>query len=220
MAARYQLAASPESVTSAFGLSDCDPFPPRYNIAPTQPVLIVREDRGAQRTAVLVRWGLIPSWVRDPGGFPLLIEARGESVLEKPSFRGAMRHKRCLVPATGFYKWTGAQGARQPHLLKEAGDGLLAFAGLWEDWLGADGSEMQTMAIVTVVANADVSPFHDRMPAIIPPQHFEEWLDVRCVEAKDAVGLLAPAPVGALNAIAVSQTMNNPRNDGSDPTEF
>src|SRR6185437_4214075 len=116
MPSRYSLTASPEVVRRLFGVTTVDDFPPRYNIAPAQPVTIMRIEAKGQRELQLVRWGLIPSWAKDPSEFTTLINARAESAAEKPSFRGAMRHRRCLVPATGFYEWTGARGSKQPHL--------------------------------------------------------------------------------------------------------
>jgi putative SOS response-associated peptidase YedK len=214
MCSRYSLTSPPEAVRSYFGVRSVDQFPPRYNIAPTQPVHIVRLDPRGERELVLVRWGLIPSWVKDIGTFSALINARAETVGEKPSFRGAFRHKRCLVPTNGFYEWTGPRGAKQPHLIGRSGYELMAFAGLYEQWLGPDGSEIDSMAIITVRANAKVSAVHDRMPAILQPEHFEAWLDCRSGDGLIASQLMAPAEDGLLEIQDVSRQLNNPRNDG------
>jgi putative SOS response-associated peptidase YedK len=163
---------------------------------------------------VLVRWGLIPSWVKDPASFSTLINARSESAAEKPSFRGAMRHRRCLVPTDGFYEWTGAAGSKTPHLIRRRGGGLFAMAGLWEHWQGADGSEIETMAILTVGANTTMTTIHDRMPAILLPDTFDRWLDCRSGTAEGAVELLRPAPESLLEVIELSRKLNNPRNEG------
>ena len=152
MCSRYSLTSPPEAVRRLFDCAAVDEFPPRYNIAPTQPVLIARLDPKGARQLRLVRWGLIPSWVKDPREFATLINARAETASDKPSFRGAMRHRRCLVPADGFYEWTGGRGTKQPHFIRLNDNELFAFAGLSEIWLGADGSEIETMAILTTRA--------------------------------------------------------------------
>ena len=144
-----------------FGYAEQPNFPPRYNVAPTQPIPIVRLAEG-KRSFALMRWGLLPSWVKDPKTFPLLINARGESVLEKPAFRNAMQRRRCLIPTDGFYEWQAAQAAaaERGSLTSFAPSGTLqaqapplAFAGLWETWIGPNGEELDTAAIVTTAAN-------------------------------------------------------------------
>ena len=219
MCSRYSLTSPPEAVRAYFGYVNDEPFAPRYNIAPTQPVPIVRRSQAGIRELVLVRWGLIPSWVKEPGSFSTLINARSETAADKPSFRGAMRHRRCLVPADGFYEWTGAAGTKQPHLVRPARGGPMAMAGLWEHWLGADGSELETMAILTTTASPDLAWLHDRMPVILPPAAFEAWLDCRSGSAREIVALLAPAQEGLLATVAVSRRLNNPRNEGPEVQE-
>jgi len=214
MCSRYNLTTPLEAVRAYFRVPNGEPFPPRFNIAPSQPVLIVRLDHARERELALVRWGLIPSWAKDPARLPKLFNARAESAAEKASFRGAMRHRRCLVPANGFYEWTGKAGARQPHLLRRPDGGLIALAGLWETWLGADGSEIDTMAILTVAANRTVAPLHDRMPAILLPDDFDAWLDTRGFKAEMAAEMLRPAPEGLLEHIPVDPRLNNARNEG------
>ncbi|MDX2307225.1 MAG: SOS response-associated peptidase [Hyphomicrobium sp.] len=216
MCSRYSLTSPPEAVRAYFDVPPFEPFPPRYNIAPTQPVPIVHLDNGGRRTLTLVRWGLIPSWVKDPRTFSTLINARSETAAEKPSFRGAMRHRRCLVPTTGFYEWTGPAGAKRPQLIRPKGGGLMAMAGLFEHWLGADGSEVETMAILTTAANRLMSTIHDRMPVILAPEHFDFWLDTRAGRAAPVEGLLEPAPEGLLEIIPVNPKLNNPRHEGPD----
>lgn len=217
MCSRYSLTSPPDAVRDLFRCPQVDAFPPRYNIAPTQPVLIVRHApaaRTAASEATLVRWGLLPPWVKDPREFATLINARSETAADKPSFRAALRHKRCLVPTDGFYEWTGQPGAKQPHLIRLKDRSLFAFAGLWEHWLGADGSELESMAILTTAANDDVSEIHDRMPVIIQPVDYARWLDCRPGTAEPILDLMRPAAVGLLDVIAVSPKLNNPRSDG------
>jgi putative SOS response-associated peptidase YedK len=219
MCSRYSLTSPHEAVRAYFRYANDAVFPPRYNIAPSQPVAIVRNAPSGERELALVRWGLIPSWVKDPRQFKMLINARSETVAEKASFRAAIRHRRCLVPADGFYEWTGAPGSKRPHLIRPRGGGPMALAGLWENWLGADGSEIETMAILTVPANKIMSTLHDRMPAILAPEHFDVWLDCRPGTAEPVRGLLAPAPDTLLEIIEVSRKLNNPRNEGPEVQE-
>lgn len=214
MCGRYTLTAPPEAVKAFFGAEAAHEAPPRHNIAPTQPILIAREDQPGVRSLVLARWGLIPGWVKDPGTMSLMFNARSETALGKPSFRGSMRHKRCLIPATGFYEWQKRPGAKsQPFLLQPPGGGLVAFAGLWEDWSAPDGGVMETATILTTAANAALAPIHERMPAVIAPEDFAAWLDVRTVDAAEAARLLRPAPEDAFEAIAVGERVNAARND-------
>ena len=219
MCSRYSLTSPPEAVRSYFRYANEAVFPPRYNIAPSQPVAIVRQALDGGRELALVRWGLIPSWVKDPREFRMMINARAETAVDKPSFRGALRHRRCLVPTDGFYEWTGATGAKRPHLVRPRGGGPMAMAGIWEHWMGADGSEMESMAILTVAANLTMSILHDRMPAILAPEHFDDWLDCRPGTAEGVKDLLLPASEGLLEIVEVSRKLNNPRNEGPEVQE-
>jgi putative SOS response-associated peptidase YedK len=216
MCTRYNLTAPPEAVRTLFAAAGEADFPPRYNIAPTQPALIVRNGPNAKRELVLVRWGLIPSWAKEPGQIKTtLINARAESAADKPSFRGPLRHRRCLVPATGFYEWTGRPGAKQPHHMTPRSGGLMALGGLWEQWLGADGSELETMAILTVEANQAMARLHERMPLIIQPGDFDRWLDCRPGTAEFIQDLMRPAPEDFLDFSQASHKLNNVRNEGA-----
>ncbi|MBU2582195.1 MAG: SOS response-associated peptidase [Alphaproteobacteria bacterium] len=216
MCSRYSLTSPPEAVRATFGYLNEAEFPPRYNIAPTQPVAIVRNSHGGQRELALVRWGLIPSWAKEPQKFTTLINARSETAGAKPSFRASMRHRRCIVPADGFYEWTGKPGNKQPHMISKKSGEIMGFAGLWEHWLGADGSEIETMAILTTEANGDMAPIHDRMPVILGPEAFDVWLDCKPGSSVGLEGYLRPAPDGLLKIVAVSRELNNPRNDRPD----
>lgn len=214
MCSRYSLTSPPEAVRRTFGTFNLEEFPPRYNIAPTQPVLIVRYSMRHERELVLVRWGLIPSWVKDPQSFSTLINARSETAREKPSFRASMRHRRCLVPTDGFYEWTGEKGAKQPHLIRPKNGGLMAMAGIFDHWLGADGSELETMAILTTRANRTMQSIHDRMPVILSEEDFDAWLDCRSGTADFVADMMRPAADNLLEVVPVSRALNNPRNEG------
>ena len=214
MCSRYSLTSPPEAVRQYFGYDRHEDFPPRYNIAPTEPVLVVKRADNGGREPVLMRWGLIPSWVKDPREFATLINARSETAAEKPSFRGPMRHRRCLVPADGFYEWTGKAGAKTPHLIRQKNRELMALAAIWDHWLGADGSEIDTVAILTTEANADMAHIHDRMPVLIPKAAFDIWLDCRPGTAGIVTGLLYAPPIGLLAMTQVSSKVNNVRNEG------
>jgi putative SOS response-associated peptidase YedK len=212
MCGRYTIIASPEALRALFGYEEQPNFPPRYNVAPTQPIAIVRLLDGKRHFA-LVRWGLLPSWVKDPKTFTLLINARGESAAEKPAFRAAMKRRRCLIPADGFYEWQAAGERKRPFYVHAKSGAPLAFAGLWETWTGPNGEELETAAIVTTQANRTLKPIHDRMPAIVPPEGFDLWLDGAAVDATTAAALIAPAPDSLLEAYEISTAVNRTAND-------
>lgn len=214
MCSRYSLTSPPEAIRRLFGLDRLEEFPPRYNIAPTQPMLLVREAARGGREATLARWGLIPPWVKDPREFATLLNARAETAAEKPSFRAAYRHRRCLIPADGFYEWTGAPGAKQPHLIRLKSRAPFAFAGLWENWLGADGSEIEMAAILTTAANRDMSVIHDRMPVILREADYERWIDCRPGTGVHVGDLMAPLPDGLIDIVAVTRKVNSSRVEG------
>jgi len=225
MCGRFSLTATPEEVQELFGLEEIEDFPPRYNIAPTQPILIIAGDRrreeGDNRTdrrALLARWGFIPGWVKDPAEFPLLINARSETAAEKASFRAAMRHRRILVAASGFYEWhRPAKGSKEksvPYWIRPSQGGIVAFGGLMETYMSADGAEMDTAAILTVGPNREVAPIHDRMPVVIRAEDFSRWLDCLNQEPRHVADLLQPAPDGYFEAIRVSDLVNKVANSG------
>jgi len=220
MCGRYVIISTPAAIRALFGYGEQPNFPPRYNVAPTQPIPIVRLVDG-KRSFTLMRWGLLPSWVKDPKTFPLLINARGESVLEKPAFRAAMRRRRCLIPTDGFYEWQafGKAGApKRPYFVRarRAADGSappLAFAGLWETWTGPNGEELDTAAIITTDANRTLAAIHDRMPVFVPKEALDLWLDCANVEADVAAALIRPSADGLLEAYEVSTAVNRVAND-------
>jgi putative SOS response-associated peptidase YedK len=212
MCGRYVIISSPAAIRALFGYPEQPNFPPRYNIAPTQPVPIVRLAEG-RRSFALVRWGLIPAWAKDPRTFTLLINARGEAVIDKPAFRNAMRRRRCLFPADGFYEWRQEGKVRRPFFVRPRAGGPIAFAGLWEAWMGPNGEEMETAAIVTTKANRALAAIHERMPVIVPPDAFDFWLDGGKVDAETASAIIAPAPEPLLEAYAISPAVNHVTND-------
>jgi putative SOS response-associated peptidase YedK len=212
MCGRYALTSAPETIRALFRYEAQPVFPARYNIAPTQPIPIVRLVEGRCQFA-LVRWGLLPSWVKDPRSFSLLVNARGESVNEKPAFRGAMKYRRCLIPADGFYEWKSRPRGRQPFYVRAKSGGPLAFAGLWECWTGPNGEEMETAAIVTTSANRTLSYIHGRMPVILPAEAFDLWLNCAEVDAETAAALIAPCADELLEAYEVSTAVNRAAND-------
>lgn len=213
MCGRYSLDATPDEVRALFAYEEVPNFPPRYNIAPTQPVAIVRQDHGGHRHFGLLRWGLVPAWVKDPASFTLLINARSETAVEKPSFRTAMKHGRCIFPMSGYYEWRRTAEGRQPFFIHRADRGVMAVAGLWETWCDPDGGDMDTGAILTTPANRTLAQVHDRMPAVLRPEEFGIWLDTGKVMARDARRLLRPADDDMLVATPVSSRVNSVAND-------
>ncbi|MDH6229993.1 putative SOS response-associated peptidase YedK [Mesorhizobium soli] len=220
MCGRFSLTASPKEVDAAFSLPDLEAFPPRYNIAPTQPILMVvagePRERGSNlpdRHSLLVRWGLIPTWVKDTREFPLLINARSETATEKASFRTAMRHRRALIPASGFYEWRQVGGKRtQAYWIRPKHGGVIAFGSLMETYAEPGGSEMDTGAILTTKASRDIAHIHDRMPVVIHQQDFSRWLDCRFQEPRDVADLMRPVEPDFFEAVPVSDLVNKVAN--------
>jgi putative SOS response-associated peptidase YedK len=218
MCGRYCITSAPAAIRALFRYKAMPNFPPRYNVAPTQPVPIVRLEQG-ERQFALVRWGLLPAWVKDPKGFSLLINARADTVNDKPAFRNAMKRRRCLFPADGFYEWTVAGGRKRPYVARPADGGPMAFAGLWETWTGPNGEEMETAAIVTTEANAEMGRVHHRAPAILHPDTFDLWLDGAVANEREAAALLRPAPDGSMEVYEVSPAVNKVVNDAPELLE-
>ena len=222
MCGRFALEATPDEVLAHFAIiDDLVAFPPRYNIAPTQPVLMVitgeRREPGSNlpdRHALLVRWGFIPRWAKDPKAMPLLLNARSETAIDKPAFRTAMRHRRALIPATGFYEWHRAGKHSQPYFIRPRGGGIVAFAALMETYAEPGGSEIDTAAILTTSANADLAAIHDRMPVVIAREDFARWLDCRTQEPREIADLMRPAQPGLFEALPISTLVNTVSNTG------
>ncbi|MGJ0509142.1 MAG: SOS response-associated peptidase [Methylocystis sp.] len=221
MCGRYALTSPPEAIRQLFGYPEAPNFPPRYNIAPTQPIPIViagREGGAPTRRLMLARWGFLPGFVKDPRDFPLIINARAETVAEKASFRNALKRRRCLVPADAYYEWlklsAGRRVERKPYLFRRADGAPMGLAGLWETYNGADGAEIDTACILTTQASLATAAVHDRMPAIVAPQDFAAWLDCDGVDAKEAAALLKPAPEDALDFFAIGPEIGRVTSDG------
>jgi putative SOS response-associated peptidase YedK len=222
MCGRFALTGTPKDVEEMFETLNLDDFPPRYNIAPTQPILVVTAGFGREagsnlpdRRALLVRWGFIPAWAKNPKELPLLINARSETATGKNTFSAAMRHRRSLVPASGFYEWK-RDGSRtpQPYWVQPKDGGLVAFAGLIETWLEPGGSEIDTGAILTTSANPTIAHIHQRMPVVIAPRDFARWLDCRFLEPRDVADLMRPADPDLFEAIPISDKVNKVTNTG------
>jgi putative SOS response-associated peptidase YedK len=214
---RFTLRASGERLAEAFGLSAQPSLFPRYNIAPTQAVPVIRVLRAnpgtKERELVPLRWGLVPSWADDPAIGNRLINARSETVADKPSFRGAFRHRRCLIPADGFFEWRKEGKVKQPVYVQRRDGQPFAFAGLWEEW-EREGEVIESCAIITTAANDLMAEFHDRMPVILDPKDYDLWLDPQVQDPRLLEPLLRPYSSGELVAHPVSQMVNNPRNEG------
>ncbi len=226
MCGRFALIADPKLVEEVFSLLDIDQFPPRYNIAPTQPVLIIRarpsnadpSSNEPNREAMLARWGLLPGWVKDLKGFPTLINARSETAIEKPSFRNAMRRRRVILPASGFFEWKrdAKDKPLQAYWVKPKRGHVAAFAALMETWSGPDGSEIDTACVLTTEAKGPIASVHDRMPVLIQPEDFSRWLDCRTQEPRDVVDLMKGRPDDYAVPIPISDAVNKVANMGAE----
>ena len=224
MCGRFAITLPPEAVRAFFRYVEQPNFPPRYNIAPTQPVPVVRLERepsgGAQRHFVLVRWGFLPGFVRDPKDFPLVINARAETVAEKASFRNALKRRRCIFIADAFYEWRRPPGGKrkggppaEPFLIRRRDGAPMALAGLWETWSGPNGEEVDTGCIVTTAANGAMAAIHERMPVILEPADFDRWLDCDAVDAREAGVLMRPAEDDVLEFVPIGTDVNRVAND-------
>jgi putative SOS response-associated peptidase YedK len=210
MCGRFKLEASGDDLVVEFALASAPRIRPRYNIAPTQAALTIRPGTEGLPEGHVLRWGLVPSWAREPSIGSRMINARAETVADKPAFRSAFRRRRCLVPADGFYEWQKQGRIRVPHLLRMRDGRPFAFAGLWESWEGPDGA-LETFTILTTEPNTLVAPIHDRMPVILAPGARETWLHDDDPHALAA--LLRPFDPDAMEALAVSRAVNDTRFD-------
>lgn len=213
MCGRFALFAAGDELAERFQLPESPLLEARYNIAPTQSVAAVRATSGGRELARL-RWGLIPSWASDPTIGNKLLNARCETVAEKPSFRAAFRQRRCLIPASGFYEWEkNGSGRKQPYFIRPRDGGLFAFAGLWERWLDPQGQAVESCTILTTEANEVMRPLHDRMPVIVGVDDDAQWLDPRAkVDALRA--LFVPYPGERMEAGPVSSWVSDPKHEG------
>lgn len=213
MCGRYTLTVSAKVLAEVFGVAEDPTHAPRYNIAPTQQVPLVRGGAGAARELGRARWGLVPSWAEDPSIGNRLINARSESAAGKPAFRAAVRQRRALMPADGFYEWVRTGGRKQPHLIRYADRRVFAFAALWERWRGPGGGDLVSCTILTTSPNDLVAPLHDRMPVILDPPSWDEWLAPEPPPPPRFAELTAPRPAAGMVAFPVSMRVNSPAND-------
>ncbi len=219
MCGRFALTLPVEAMRQLFGFSEQPNLQARYNIAPTQPIAIIRSGKRANEFT-FVRWGLLPGWVKDSQKFPLMINARSETAFEKPAFRAAIHRRRCIIPADAFYEWQArGKGPKQPFMIRPVGGGVMAFAGIWEHWMDAEGSEIQSAAILTTAANDTLKPIHHRMPVILQPENFTDWLERPETEAERLKPLLVPAANDSLESVPVSTRVNKVANDTADIQE-
>ncbi|MGY0575513.1 SOS response-associated peptidase [Bradyrhizobium sp. RDM12] len=212
MCGRFVITSAPAALRQLFGYIEQPNFPPRYNVAPTQPIPVVLVENGARHFR-LMRWGLLPGWVKDPRGFTLLLNARSETVLEKPAFKNAIRRRRGLIPADGYYEWKAVDGRKQPFFIHHADGAPLGFAAVFETWIGPNGEEIDTVAIVTAAAGEDLAALHDRVPVTISPRDFERWLDCGSDELGAILPLMTASRRGEFVWRPVSTRVNSVAND-------
>jgi putative SOS response-associated peptidase YedK len=220
MCGRYALTLPPQAVRGFFRYVEQPNFPPRFNIVPTQPVAIVeaekRLDGQSERHFRLARWGFLPGFVKDPKTYPLVFNIRSETLREKPSFRAALKRRRCIFPADAFYEWqrlSQRRGDTRPYLLRRRDGAPLALAGLWETWTGPEGEEVDTAAIITTAANHATAALHPRLPAILDRSDFELWLESGESGADDAYLLLRPAADDVLDFYEIGPAVNKADQD-------
>ena len=212
MCGRYTLTTPGDAVAELIELESAPRLAPRYNIAPTQESAVVRQI-GDHRRLLSLRWGLVPYWAAEPGIGNRMINARSETVAEKPAFRSSLRRRRCLVPADGFFEWRRTAAGKQPYLIRLDGGGPFTFAGLWDRWVPHDGEPIESFTILTTRPNELTSAVHDRMPVILPPSHHELWLDPKEGRSKRLAPVLRPFPADRMEAFPVSTVVNKPAND-------
>jgi len=212
MCGRYKLSRADKDIAAEFGVAADLDYSPRYNIAPSQNVFAIRAgDEG--HLASFMRWGLIPPWAKDEKIGYKMINARSETVLEKPAYRAAFKKRRCLIPADGFYEWKKEGARKQPMHFGMKDGALFAFAGLWEQWRSPEGKMVESCAILTTAANELVAPTHDRMPVILPRQTYKLWLTAEAEQAERLTDLLLPFDPAEMSAYAVSELVNSPKNE-------
>lgn len=223
MCGRYVVAYDPHTLVSGFSLTRVVPFPKRWNVTPQSDVPVVYETKEGERVAELMRWGLVPHWAKEPSIGHKLNNARAESVFDKPSFRQPVRRRRCLLPATGYYEWQPATDAnvpakapKQPWFISSRNAAPLAMAGLFEAWRMDDSAPwLLTCCVITVAANARVAPIHDRMPALLAPEHWAAWLNREQQDPDALAPLLVPCPVDWLQAWPVSRAVSRGTAEGA-----
>jgi putative SOS response-associated peptidase YedK len=222
MCGRFTQKAPWEKIEKEFNVKDDQnmDLPPRYNIAPSQQIAAVRVLEGVRELSPL-KWGLVPSWAKDADIGNRLINARAETLAQKPSFRDAFKKRRCIIPTTGFFEWAKkGSGAKQPFYFYLKDKDVFGFAGLWEEWLDRDSGELlETCTIITTEANEVLEPVHDRMPVIVKPKDYEQWLDPNEKNADRLQTILAPYPADEMLSHAVSRAVNYPESNSSELIE-
>lgn len=216
MCGRFAFYSPREAVQDIFGVAFPAALEPRYNIAPSQFIVTLRAADSGGLEPALLKWGLVPSWARDPGIGNRMINARAETVHEKPSFRAAFKRRRCVILTDGFYEWRREGDHKTPYFITMGNSRPFAMAGLWEHWQGGDGTELQTCTIITTAANKIMRPLHDRMPVILSPDQATRWCGRDSDEREVAKALLAANANAAMLYWPVSTVVNNPGNDGAD----
>jgi putative SOS response-associated peptidase YedK len=219
MCGRFTLRAAPTEVQQAFHLDEAPRIEPRFNVAPSQQVFALRQSEQGKVEPVFLRWGLIPSWAKDPKIAFTLINARSETAAEKPSFRSAFKARRCLIPADGFYEWLKEGKAKKPMRFTLRDGRLFAFAGLWERWLSPEGPAIQTCTILTTSANQIVRPLHERMPVILDPTRYLDWLDP-ATSAAEVQSWMVAWPADDMTMVPANPIVNSPRNEGPECIEM
>jgi putative SOS response-associated peptidase YedK len=212
MCGRFVITSPPAAIRQVFGYAEQPNFPPRFNIAPTQPVPVVILDQGARHFR-LMRWGLMPAWVKEPKKFTLLINARSESVQDKPAFKNAIRRRRCLIPADGYYEWHVSADRKRPYFIYRADRKPFGLAGVAETWVGPNGEEVDTVAIVTAPASPDLAVLHHRVPVTIAEDAFEQWLDCSSASAEGVMAMLTGPEAGQFAWHEISTRVNSADND-------
>jgi putative SOS response-associated peptidase YedK len=218
MCGRFVQHSHPEVYASAFELDSLSAAAPRYNLAPTQQVLVVRK-ADERRELVPLRWGLIPSWSKGPESGYSMINARAETVDTKPAYRTAFKHRRCLIPTEGFYEWKKKGRTKTPFLIRRKDGEPFGMAGLWEQWHGKDDETIESCTIIVTEANALVRDLHDRMPVIVAPEDYAAWLDPQNTDAEGLRKMLPPADSAPWTLVEVSRKVNSPKNDSPDLIE-
>jgi putative SOS response-associated peptidase YedK len=215
---RFAQKSPAKKVAKQFKVEEVPPLAERYNVAPTQAILGIREGGGA-REATFFKWGLVPRWAKDPAIGNKLINARSETVTEKPSFREAFARRRCLIPADGFYEWQRSGGRKLPFFFRMRDESPFGFAGLWERWEGEGGEVIDSCTILTTEANKVLRPVHDRMPVIVHPEDYSLWLEGDERERTLLMELLRPYPAEEMAGYPVSPLVNSPNNRGAELIE-
>ena len=213
MCRRFTQTSSPTHYAELLGTANNLEFAPRYNVAPSQDILACKIAPWGERILEPMHWGLVPSWAKEKKIGNHMINARAETVAEKPAFRHAFRAQRCLIPADGFYEWNQTDG-KQPYYIHRKDDEPMVFAGLWEHWDGPNGEHMDSCTIIVCDANEALKPVHERMPVILPPKSWEEWLRTEMQSLPSLLGLLVPYRGNDMEVYPVSKEVNNPRNEG------